>query len=78
MLEKNVLVTGANGMIGRQLVKLLKEKGANVTGTDLPTDLRYRDECKEVLKEWYRVLKPGGCLRMAVPDFENCSKMVKN
>jgi GDP-L-fucose synthase len=48
MKNKNVLVTGANGMIGRQLVKLLKEKEANVTGTDLPTDLRYRDECKEV------------------------------
>ena len=40
MKNKNVLVTGANGMIGRQLVKLLKETGANVTGTDLPTDLR--------------------------------------
>lgn len=28
-----------------------------------------REEAKEVLKEWYRVLKPEGKLRLAVPDF---------
>lgn len=28
------------------------------------------DECKLVLKEWFRVLKTGGMLRIAVPDFE--------
>jgi predicted SAM-dependent methyltransferase len=28
-----------------------------------------RDEAVDVLKEWYRVLKPGGILRVAVPDF---------
>jgi len=34
-----------------------------------------RDEAKEVLKEWLRVLKPEGILRLAVPDFEACSKL---
>jgi len=29
-----------------------------------------RHEYKKVLKEWYRVLKPNGILRIAVPDFE--------
>lgn len=29
-----------------------------------------REESKEILKEWKRVLKPGGILRLAVPDFE--------
>jgi len=46
---------------------------------DLSVDLIYashvieyfdRVEVIEVLKEWYRVLKYGGILRLAVPDFE--------
>lgn len=28
-----------------------------------------REEAKQVLKEWHRVLKPEGVLRLAVPDF---------
>ena len=48
MKDKKVLVTGANGMIGHQLVRLLRERGADVTETDLPDDLRNRDVCKRV------------------------------
>jgi predicted SAM-dependent methyltransferase len=29
-----------------------------------------RDQVRGVLKEWHRVLKPRGVLRVAVPDFE--------
>lgn len=29
-----------------------------------------RRDMKSVLKEWFRVLKPGGVLRTSVPDFE--------
>jgi len=36
-----------------------------------------REGAKNVLKEWYRVLKPGGILRIAVPDFENIVNVYK-
>lgn len=34
-----------------------------------------RDEAKELLKEWHRVLKTSGCLRLAVPDFYTLAKL---
>jgi len=34
-----------------------------------------RNDTSRVLKEWHRVLKPGGTLRLAVPDFEAVVKV---
>ena len=34
-----------------------------------------RKDVDSVLKEWYRVLKPNGILRLAVPDFEALVKI---
>lgn len=34
-----------------------------------------RWEMHDVLHEWYRVLVPGGVLRLAVPDFAACAKI---
>jgi len=48
--DKNVLVTGGNGMIGQALVDLLYDTtSANIMVADLPNvDLRDRDDCKAV------------------------------
>ena len=32
-----------------------------------------RRACRSVLAEWFRVLRPGGILRLAVPDFAACA-----
>ena len=36
-----------------------------------------RREVMNVLKEWWRVLKPGGTLRISVPDFEKLCEVYK-
>ena len=36
-----------------------------------------RPKTKEVLAEWYRVLKKGGTLRVAVPDFESLCEIYR-
>lgn len=34
-----------------------------------------RHKVDDVLREWHRVLQPGGVLRLAVPDFQACSRL---
>lgn len=34
-----------------------------------------REEGKQILEKWYSKLKPGGVIRLAVPDFEAMSKL---
>ena len=59
--NRNILVTGGGGMIGRSLVKLLLDKEANITIADLTVpsdlpenvkflkvDLRYFDQCIQI------------------------------
>tara|TARA_A100001515_G_scaffold27578_1_gene21211 strand:+ start:279 stop:806 length:528 start_codon:yes stop_codon:yes gene_type:complete len=37
-----------------------------------------RSDASKVLGEWYRCLKPGGVLRLAVPDFASICNLYKN
>ena len=48
--DKNILVTGGKGMVGRTLIRLLeKESPKNITIADLPEyDLRERKDCQTV------------------------------
>jgi ubiquinone/menaquinone biosynthesis C-methylase UbiE len=34
-----------------------------------------REQIKDILKDWYRVLKPGGIIRLATPDFYSMIKL---
>lgn len=36
-----------------------------------------REEVKRLLQEWYRVLKPGGILRVATPDFQTMAFLLQ-
>ena len=46
--NKKVLVTGANGMIAYQLIKLLKQKDCNLTLTDIQDESKYFDDEKYI------------------------------
>ena len=59
--DKNILVTGGTGMIGRQVVDLLVEEGANVyvASLDKPTGLPKGVEFLECNLQWF-----GNCLKV--------------
>ena len=59
--NKNILITGGSGMIGRSLLNILIQKNANITVVDLTkpsdlpegvkftqVDLRYFDQCEKI------------------------------
>ena len=61
--NKNVLVTGGSGMIGRQLVPMLLEKGANVFVADL--------------KEPVNMPKEITFVKVNLKEFSDCRKVCK-
>ena len=44
--NQNILVTGGAGMIGRELVKLLLDRGANVTVADISNKINIQFSAK--------------------------------
>jgi len=78
----NVVVTGANGMLGSALCPLLREKGYTVHATDVDTsdvgvdflDVRNFDNVKRYIEK----VKPGIFLHLAAEtDIERCEKEVE-
>lgn len=49
---------------------MFSDKSVDLIYTSHSFEYFDRQEGEKVLKEWHRVLKPGGILRIAVPDFE--------
>ena len=60
--DKKVLITGANGLVGRELIFQLLERGAKVRATDLnikpllgvecvKADLTYKSACEQIVKD---------------------------
>ena len=73
-----------------ELISSFENNGDDIYKNDLEdnkVDLIYNcgtfeyfdlQEAPKVLKEWYRVLKPGGTLRISVPNFESVVKVYLN
>ena len=59
--NQKVLVTGGAGMIGRQLVNLLLEKGADVTVADINEPTGLPEEIKFVKANLLYFVKYTGC-----------------
>jgi len=49
---------------------MFKDNSADLAYASHVLEYFDRTEAREVLSEWMRVLKPGGILRLAVPDFQ--------
>ncbi len=65
-----------DGKFGDDITKL-KYEDNSVDEIYASHVLEYFDqfECVDVLREWFRVLKKGGIIRIAVPNFEIISKI---
>jgi predicted SAM-dependent methyltransferase len=56
---------------------MLEEESIDLVYASHVLEHFHRDDIKRVLSEWYRVLKIGGVLRIAVPDFDSLVKVYR-
>jgi predicted SAM-dependent methyltransferase len=54
---------------------MFKDNSASIIYSSHSFEYFDRNEAVSVLREWYRILKPNGVLRIAVPDFESLNKI---
>jgi nucleoside-diphosphate-sugar epimerase len=86
MAEKNILVTGANGFLGREILSRLRASGISVRATDLgsagsTSDIVYRkaditrpEELKSVLENATTVIHVAGLAHIFSPDANSAEK----
>lgn len=79
-IEKNILITGANGFLGQAILTQLKESGASVYATDLLStgampdcvycgaDITKPDELKSLLKNISKVIHVAGLAHIFSPN----------
>jgi ubiquinone/menaquinone biosynthesis C-methylase UbiE len=58
-------------------LSMFKDSSATLIYSSHSFEYFNRIEAAKVLKEWRRVLKPGGILRLAVPDFDSLIEVYK-
>jgi predicted SAM-dependent methyltransferase len=56
------------------LLETFKEKTVDLIYASHVLEHIGRREYKKVIKRWYDIIKPGGTLRIAVPDFESVTE----
>ncbi len=52
-----------------------KDNSADIIYSSHVLEYFDREEVVNVLRDWYRVLKPGGIIRLAVPDFSQLARL---
>jgi predicted SAM-dependent methyltransferase len=56
---------------------MFKDSSASLIYSSHSFEYFDRDEAAITLREWYRILKPKGILRLSVPDLDNLIKQEK-
>lgn len=56
-------------------LSMIPDEAADIVYASHVLEYFDRFQARDVLKEWRRVLKPGGTVRLAVPNFESITKL---